>query len=106
MSLVGPRPLLVAYLDRYTAEQARRHEALPGITGWAQVNGRNAMTWEDKFRFDVWYVDHASLVVDVGIIARTVWQVVRRQGIAAEGFATMPEFGVQESGEPRKTGDA
>jgi sugar transferase EpsL len=92
MSLVGPRPLLPQYLERYTAEQARRHEARPGLTGWAQVNGRNAVTWEDRFAMDVWYVDHRSLWLDVKIVLRTMTAVIRRDGISAEGEATMPEF--------------
>jgi lipopolysaccharide/colanic/teichoic acid biosynthesis glycosyltransferase len=92
MSLVGPRPLLVAYLERYTPEQARRHEALPGITGWAQVNGRNALTWEDKFRLDVWYVDHQSLWLDIKILFLTLWKAFKREGINAPGSATAPEF--------------
>jgi sugar transferase EpsL len=92
MSLVGPRPLLVAYLERYTPEQMRRHDVLPGITGWAQVNGRNALSWEDKFRLDVWYVDHWSLWLDLKILALTVWKVLRREGINQPGQATMEEF--------------
>ena len=92
MSLVGPRPLLMQYLPRYSPEQARRHEVRPGITGWAQVNGRNALTWEDKFRLDVWYVDHQSFWLDVRILALTAGKVIRREGIAADGHATMPEF--------------
>jgi sugar transferase EpsL len=92
MSLVGPRPLLVRYLTRYTPEQARRHEVLPGISGWAQVNGRNAISWEDKFRLDIWYVDHVSLALDLRILITTLWKVVRRDGISAAGEATMPEF--------------
>lgn len=92
MSLVGPRPLLMEYLVRYTAEQARRHEVLPGITGWAQVNGRNDLLWEDKFRLDVWYVDHWSLRLDVRILALTAWRVLRREGISQPGFATAQEF--------------
>lgn len=92
MSVVGPRPLLMEYLDRYTPEQARRHEVLPGITGWAQVNGRNALTWEDKFRLDVWYVDHWSLGLDVRILALTAWKVLRREGISQPGYATAEEF--------------
>ena len=92
MSLVGPRPLLVRYLDRYTPEQRRRHETPPGITGWTQVNGRNALSWEEKFELDVWYVDHVSLPTDLKIIARTVGQVLWQRGITAEGHATMPEF--------------
>jgi lipopolysaccharide/colanic/teichoic acid biosynthesis glycosyltransferase len=92
MSLVGPRPLLVHYLDRYTQAQARRHEVNPGITGWAQVNGRNAITWEEKFALDVWYVDNRSFWLDLKILAMTAWKVLKREGINAEGEATMPEF--------------
>lgn len=92
MSLVGPRPLLVKYLDRYSAKQARRHEVKPGITGWAQVNGRNAITWEEKFALDEWYVDHQSMVLDIKILAMTVLKVLRREGVSASGHATMPEF--------------
>ena len=92
MSLVGPRPLLVAYLARYSPEQARRHDTLPGITGWAQINGRNALSWEDKFRLDVWYVDHRSLWLDVKIIALTLWKVVKREGITQAGQENVPEF--------------
>ena len=92
MSLVGPRPLLMRYLDRYTPEQARRHDVRPGITGWAQVNGRNALTWEQKFTLDVWYVDHRSLWLDLGIIAMTVWKGISREGISQPGYATAQEF--------------
>lgn len=92
MSLVGPRPLLMQYLDRYTPQQARRHEVKPGITGWAQVNGRNSLSWDEKFRLDVWYVDHRSLRLDFKILALTAWRVVRRDGISALDHATMPEF--------------
>ncbi len=92
MSLVGPRPLLVQYLPRYSPEHRRRHEVSPGLTGWAQVNGRNALTWEEKFAFDVWYVDHHSFGLDLRILFRTLWQVVTRKGISAPGDATMPEF--------------
>jgi len=92
ISLVGPRPLMVKYLDRYTPEQNRRHEVKPGITGWAQVNGRNNMTWEQKFKYDVWYVDHQSLWLDVRILFLTVWHVIRRKDIAKEGHATVDEF--------------
>ncbi len=92
MSLVGPRPLLMEYLPRYSPEQARRHEVKPGITGWAQVNGRNALTWEEKFRMDVWYVDHWNLWLDVKILLLTIWKVLKREGISAEGSATMPVF--------------
>jgi sugar transferase EpsL len=92
MSLVGPRPLLMQYLERYTSEQARRHEVLPGITGWAQINGRNALTWEDKFRFDIWYVDHWSIWLDLKILLITLWKVIKREGISQEGHATAEEF--------------
>lgn len=92
MSLVGPRPLLPEYLDRYTPEQARRHEVRPGITGWAQVNGRNATTWEERLRQDVWYVDNWSLWLDFKILWMTVVKVLRREGVSKEGHATMPEF--------------
>jgi lipopolysaccharide/colanic/teichoic acid biosynthesis glycosyltransferase len=92
MSLVGPRPLLMQYLERYTPEQARRHEVKPGITGWAQVNGRNAITWEEKIALDVWYVDNRSLWLDIKILAMTMVKVFRREGISAAGEATMPEF--------------
>jgi lipopolysaccharide/colanic/teichoic acid biosynthesis glycosyltransferase len=92
MSLIGPRPLLTQYLERYTAEQARRHEVRPGITGWAQVNGRNAISWEQKLELDVWYADNCSLWLDLRILAMTVWQVVAGNGISAKGHATMPEF--------------
>lgn len=99
MSLVGPRPLLMAYLDRYTADQARRHDVRPGITGWAQINGRNAISWEKKFEMDVWYVDHWSLWLDLKILLTTVWRVVRRDGISAASCPTMFEF--RGSHEPR-----
>ena len=92
MSLVGPRPLLTEYLTLYTSEQTRRHDVRPGITGWAQVNGRNAISWEKKFELDVWYVDHRSLWLDVKILALTVLQVFQRKGISAEGHVTMPPF--------------
>ena len=92
MSLVGPRPLLMEYLPLYTPEQARRHEARPGITGWAQVNGRNAISWEEKFALDVWYVDNATLGLDLRILWRTFLQVLKKEGIRAEGHATMPRF--------------
>jgi lipopolysaccharide/colanic/teichoic acid biosynthesis glycosyltransferase len=92
MSLVGPRPLLMQYLERYTPEQARRHTVLPGITGWAQINGRNAITWEDKFRLDVWYVDNWSLWFDFKILLITLWKVIKREGISQEGHATAEEF--------------
>lgn len=92
MSLVGPRPLLMEYLPLYSAEQARRHEVRPGITGWAQVNGRNALSWEEKFRLDIWYIDNRSFRLDMKIIALTVAKVLSRSGIAADGEATMPRF--------------
>ncbi|HPL68502.1 MAG TPA: sugar transferase [Smithellaceae bacterium] len=92
MSLVGPRPLLMQYLDRYTPEQARRHEVRPGITGWAQVNGRNAITWEEKFKLDVWYVDNWSMWLDIKIIVLTIWKILKREGISQPGQATMEEF--------------
>ncbi len=92
MSLVGPRPLLMAYLDRYTPEQARRHEVKPGITGWAQVNGRNAISWDEKFALDTWYIDHRSFWLDLKILYATVMQVVRRKDINSAEAATMPEF--------------
>ena len=92
MSVVGPRPLLMDYLERYTPEQSRRMEVLPGITGWAQVKGRNALSWEEKFNLDVWYVDHRSFWLDIKILGMTFVQVIARKGISAEGCATMPEF--------------
>jgi lipopolysaccharide/colanic/teichoic acid biosynthesis glycosyltransferase len=92
MSLVGPRPLLVDYLPLYSAAQARRHELRPGLTGWAQINGRNALTWDEKFRLDVWYVDHRTFWLDLKIIVLTVARVFRREGISAAGEATMPRF--------------
>jgi lipopolysaccharide/colanic/teichoic acid biosynthesis glycosyltransferase len=92
MSLVGPRPLLMHYLPLYSADQARRHEVRPGLTGWAQVNGRNAIDWDTKLAMDVWYVDNWSLALDLKILGTTLVSVVRREGIAAEGSATMPEF--------------
>lgn len=101
MSLVGPRPLLMAYLGRYSPQQARRHLVRPGVTGLAQVGGRNALTWEEKFALDVEYVDTASLSLDLRILAETVGKVVRREGIAAEGSSTMPEF--LGSAPPRET---
>ena len=92
MSFIGPRPLLPEYLPLYSAEQARRHDVRPGITGWAQVNGRNSIGWDRKFELDVWYVDHLSLLLDARIILLTLAKVVRRQGISAEGSATMEKF--------------
>jgi len=103
MSLVGPRPLLPQYLERYTTEQMRRHSVRPGITGWAQVNGRNLQDWDQRFAHDLWYVDHRSFVLDVRILLKTVWQVLHRRGIAQEGHATMPEFfGIQANHEKGK----
>jgi lipopolysaccharide/colanic/teichoic acid biosynthesis glycosyltransferase len=92
MSLVGPRPLLVEYLSLYSSAQMRRHELRPGLTGWAQINGRNALTWDEKFRLDVWYVDHRTFWLDLKIITLTVARVFRREGISAAGEATMPRF--------------
>jgi sugar transferase EpsL len=92
MSLVGPRPLLVEYLDRYTLEQMHRHEVKPGITGWAQVNGRNALTWEEKFALDVWYTEYHSLSLDVKIVLLTMWKILTREGINHPGQATMEEY--------------
>ena len=92
MSLVGPRPLLMEYLPLYTPEQARRHEVRPGVTGWAQVNGRNALGWEEKFKLDLWYVDHCSLWLDIKILWLTVRKVLVREGISADGEATMSKF--------------
>jgi lipopolysaccharide/colanic/teichoic acid biosynthesis glycosyltransferase len=97
MSFVGPRPLLVRYLDRYTQEQARRHEVRPGLTGWAQVNGRNAISWEEKFKLDVWYVDHWTFGLDLKILWMTAVKVLKRDGISSEGQATMEEFMGTES---------
>lgn len=92
MSLVGPRPLLMQYLERYTPQQARRHDMLPGITGWAQINGRNLLSWEDRFRLDVWYIDHWSFWLDIKILALTLWKAIRREGINPVGQEIMPEF--------------
>src|SRR5207302_9031254 len=92
MSLVGPRPLLMRYLPRYDAEQMRRHEVRPGITGWAQVNGRNAIDWDHKLALDTWYVDHASFLLDLKILMLTAWEVVRQRGINQAGHATAEEF--------------
>ena len=101
MSLVGPRPLRMQYLGRYTAEQMRRHDVPPGITGWAQINGRNTLTWEQRFELDVWYVDHWSFWLDIQILFKTLSQVIRREGVSPEGHVTMPEFGIdrQEAGQ-------
>lgn len=92
LSLVGPRPLMTKYLDRYSPEQSRRHEVLPGITGWAQVNGRNAISWEQKFELDVWYVDHCGIWLDLKILVLTLVQVLRQRGISQTGYVTSPEF--------------
>lgn len=92
MSLIGPRPLLLKYLPLYNAEQARRHEVRPGITGWAQVNGRNAISWEEKFELDVWYVDHVSFLLDIKILLKTVYNVIKREGISSDTSATMEAF--------------
>lgn len=92
MSIVGPRPLLMQYLERYSDEQARRHEVLPGITGWAQINGRNAILWEEKFHLDIWYVDHWTFCLDIKIILQTVWKVIKGEGVSQPGRATMDEF--------------
>ena len=98
MSLVGPRPLLPRYLDRYTPEQARRHEVKPGITGWAQVNGRNGLGWEERFVLDVWYVDHVSSSLDARTLWKTITSVVTRDGVSADGHVSMPEFrGLEET---------
>jgi len=102
MSLVGPRPLLMQYLERYSVEQARRHEVLPGITGWAQVNGRNAITWEDKFRYDVWYVDNWSLWLDIKILLTTGWKVITREGISQLGHTTAEEFTGSDKQDPSR----
>jgi sugar transferase EpsL len=102
MSLVGPRPLLRKYLDRYTPEQARRHEVKPGITGWAQINGRNSIPWEKKFEYDVWYVDHQSFWLDLKIIALTFWKILKREGISQSEQVTMEEFMRIKSKTPRR----
>jgi lipopolysaccharide/colanic/teichoic acid biosynthesis glycosyltransferase len=99
MSLVGPRPLLMEYLPRYTPRQMRRHEVRPGITGWAQINGRNALTWEDKFRLDVWYVDHHNLWLDIKILVLTFIKVFQREGISQAGHATVEYFTGSSEGE-------
>ncbi|MGB7581132.1 MAG: sugar transferase [Sedimentisphaerales bacterium] len=92
MSIVGPRPLMMKYLDRYSPQQARRHEVKPGITGWAQINGRNAISWEDKFKLDVWYVDNWTFWLDIKIILKSIWMVIAKEGITQQGRATMDEF--------------
>jgi lipopolysaccharide/colanic/teichoic acid biosynthesis glycosyltransferase len=101
MSLVGPRPLLMQYLERYSPEQSRRHHVLPGITGWAQINGRNALTWEEKFQLDVWYVDHWSLWLDIKILLLSIGKVLRREGINQPGHATAEEFMGNNDSQPR-----
>jgi lipopolysaccharide/colanic/teichoic acid biosynthesis glycosyltransferase len=110
LSLVGPRPLLMVYLERYSPEQARRHDVLPGITGWCQVNGRNNLRWEDKFALDTWYVENWSLFLDLKILLLTARSVVRRDGISREGHVTMPEFmgshGLAENALARSAGSA
>lgn len=97
MSLVGPRPLLMEYLPRYSSEQRRRHDVYPGLTGWAQINGRNAITWQDKFKLDVWYVDHWSFWLDFRIILMTLWKVIKREGINQPGQETIEYFKGNES---------
>jgi sugar transferase EpsL len=92
MSLVGPRPLLVQYMARYSSEELRRHDVKPGITGWAQIHGRNAMTWQERFALDLWYVDNWSLALDARILFRTPWEIMTRNGISQQGHITMPEF--------------
>lgn len=92
MSLVGPRPLLMEYLELYSPEQARRHDVLPGITGWAQINGRNTIDWESRFELDVWYVEHRNLWLDIKILFLTLHKVIKREGISSEGHVTMPKF--------------
>ena len=100
MSFVGPRPLLVEYLDRYTLEQARRHEVKPGITGWAQINGRNALSWEEKFNLDVWYVDNWSILLDIKILFMTFFKVLKRDGISSQEHVTMEKFmGYEKNGD-------
>lgn len=92
MSMVGPRPLILKYLDRYTPEERRRHEVKPGLTGWAQINGRNAITWEERFALDIWYVDNHSLWLDIKIIVLTIWKVLTRQGVSSSEDISMPEY--------------
>lgn len=99
MSLVGPRPLLVEYLGRYTPEQMRRHDVYPGLTGWAQVNGRNAITWQERFALDIWYVDHWSFWLDIKIVLITIWKVFKREGISQPGQATVEYFGEDSDGD-------
>jgi len=102
MSLIGPRPLLMEYVPLYSPEQARRHEVKPGITGWAQVNGRNALSWDERFRLDVWYVDHRSFLLDLKILFLSVAKILKREGIAHDGAATMPKF-VGSAGKSRRS---
>ena len=104
MSLVGPRPLMMAYLDRYTPEQRRRHDVKPGVTGWAQINGRNSISWAEKFSLDVWYVDNQSLILDIRILWLTLWTVLFRRGVTATDHVTMPEF-LGPDDESLKTGE-
>lgn len=92
MSFIGPRPLLIQYLPLYSPEQARRHDVMPGLSGWAQINGRNALSWDDKFRLDIWYVDHQSFWLDFRILLVTIWKVLARDGVSAPGESTMPPF--------------
>lgn len=92
MSVIGPRPLLVEYLDRYNSEQHRRHEVKPGLSGWAQIHGRNTVSWEDKFKYDVWYVEHLSFLLDVKIVLKTIVKMIKREGISSETNVTMEEF--------------
>jgi len=104
MSIVGPRPLMMKYLGRYTPEQARRHEVKPGITGWAQINGRNAISWEERLKLDVWYVDNWSIWLDLRIILKSIWMVITRQGITQQNRATVDEFmGTQQSNFPKSS---
>lgn len=106
MSLVGPRPLFIQYLERYSPEQARRHHVLPGMTGWAQVNGRNALSWDAKFQLDVWYVDHWSFRLDLKILLLTFWKVLKREGISQPGYATAEEFmgnAIIQTGQEKRT---
>ncbi len=99
MSLVGPRPLLMEYLDKYTPQQARRHEAKPGITGWAQINGRNTLSWEERFKMDVWYIENQSFWLDLKILFLTLWKVLNREGIHEPGHVTMTKFSGSEADE-------
>jgi sugar transferase EpsL len=102
MSFIGPRPLLIQYLPLYSPEQARRHDVKPGFSGWAQINGRNALSWDEKFHLDVWYVDHQSFWLDLRIFLITIWKVIRREGISAAGEATVVPFtGSESASEPR-----